>query len=332
MRTDNRNNLLLIAMIILLGLFFLIDLTYGSLHIPIKTVWQSLLGIEKQSIEHEIVINIRLPKAITAITVGVSLSIAGLVMQTLFRNPLADPYILGISSGASLGVAIVVMTTSILPTFLTGTWAMVLAAIIGATTVMLLIIAISYRVESAVSLLVVGIMLGTIAASIVSVIQYFSNPDTIKIFIMWHLGSLQAVSWQQLRIIVPIVFIGTISIFYLQQKLNALLLGEKYAQGLGINIRQTRLIIVISTSILAGSITAFTGPIAFIGIAVPHIAKGIFKTANHRVLLPACMLVGADLLLLCDIVSQLPLHPLPINTVSALFGAPIIIWIILKKR
>ena len=278
-------------------------------------------------------LNFRLPKAITAILAGASLSVAGLMMQTLFRNSLADPYILGVSSGASLGVALVMMAASILPvSFVSSGWALIVAAIIGASVVLALVVGVSFRVQNAVSLLIVGLMFGTIAGSIVSVLQNFSNPDAIKLFVMWTFGSLSAVTWTYMQVLLPVSLLGLGMAFFLQKRLDGLLLGENYARGLGVSIVGTRFLIVISTGLLAGGITAFTGPIAFVGVAIPHIARGIFRTSSHKILMPATVLCGASLILFCDIISQLPAYTLPINTISALFGAPIIIWIILKKR
>lgn len=315
-----------IALIIL----FLLDLAWGSIRIPIAEVISTFSGNGSNEIHSEILVNFRLPKAITAMLAGSALSVAGLMMQTLFRNPLADPYVLGVSSGASLGAALVMMSTGVIVGS-ASSWIVVVAAIAGAALVMMLVVGVSFKVQSAVSLLIVGIMLGTIVSSIVGVLQYFSNPDAIKLFIMWNLGSLSAVTWEHLRILTPIILIGLFLAFSLQRRLDGLLLGENYAKGLGISIIQTRILIVITTSLLAGAVTAFTGPIGFIGIAVPHIARGIFKTSNHNTLIPASILLGAILILICDIVSQIPTYTLPINTISSLFGAPVIIWIILKK-
>ena len=290
-------------------------------------------GKGAEGINSEILLNFRLPKAITAVLAGASLSVAGLMMQTLFRNPLADPYILGVSPGASLGVAWVMMAAAFLPVaFVSSGWALIAAAIIGASIVLVLVVGVSFKVNNAVSLLIVGIMFGTIASSFVSVLQNFSNPDAVKLFVMWTFGSLSAVTWNYMTVLLPVVLVGLGLAFYLQKKLDGLLLGENYARGLGISITKTRFLIVLATGLLAGGITAFTGPIAFVGVAIPHIARGVFRTSLHRILLPACVLLGASLLLVCDIISQMPTYTLPINTISALFGAPIIIWIILKRR
>ncbi len=332
MNQTNRNILLFSLLLFSLVVLFFFDLLFGSIQIPFLDVIQSFSHSNSEHIHYEIVQNIRLPKAITAILVGAALSVAGLMMQTLFRNPLADPYILGVSSGASLGVAVGIMLSSAIPFLVVSAWNTVLSAILGATIVMLMVLFISYKVRNSVTLLIVGIMLGTITASIVNIIQYFSNPDVIKLFVVWSMGSLGSVTWEHLTIITPLILVGIGVSIVLQKKMNALLLGENYAVGLGVNISRTRFLIVLITSVLAGAVTAFTGPIAFIGIAVPHMVRGIFRTANHEILIPASLLVGANLLLVCDILSQIPTYPLPINTISALFGAPIIIWIILKRR
>ena len=312
---------------------FLADLAWGSIHISLNEIIATFTGNGQDGINSEILLNFRLPKAITAVLAGASLSVAGLMMQTLFRNPLADPYILGVSSGASLGVALITMASAFLPVVLVNSgWAMILAAVIGAALVLLLVVGVSFRIQNAVSLLIVGIMFGTIASSIVSVLQNFSNPDAIKLFVMWTFGSLSAVTWTYMQVLLPVSLIGIGMAFFLQKRLDGLLLGENYARGLGVSIIQTRFLIVIATGLLAGGITAFTGPIAFVGVAIPHIARGIFRTSGHKILLPATILCGASLLLVCDIISQIPTYTLPINTISSLFGAPVILWIILKRK
>ena len=309
---------------------FLADLAFGSVRISIPDVLNVFFCNGGNSVTEQILLNFRLPKAITAILAGASLSVAGLMMQTLFRNPLADPYILGVSSGASLGVALVMMASALLPIeFVNSGWASIGAAVIGASLVLLMVVAVSFKVRNAVSLLIIGIMFGTMASSVVNVIQNFSNPDAVKLFQMWTFGSLSAVTWTYMQVLLPIVLFGLGASLLLQKRLDGLLLGENYARGLGISIVQIRFFIVLLTGILAGSVTAFAGPIAFVGVAIPHISRGLFKTSLHKVLIPACIMCGASLILLCDIVSQLPAYVLPINSVSALFGAPIIIWIII---
>ena len=318
LQTMKRNAGIFIGLGVLLALFFCLDICSGSIWL---WPWGDLNPME-QNILHAI----RLPKAITAILAGAALSVSGLIMQTLFRNPLAGPYTLGVSSGASLGVAFLTMCSASLVLMLP------IAACIGATMVLLLVLAVSRKVTSNVSLLIVGMMFGSIAGALVSLLQNFANPDALKLFIVWTLGSLSSVGWSDMQLMVPILIVGALFVLLALKPLNGLLLGEEYAKGLGINVARTRLFIVLATGLLAGGVTAFCGPIAFIGVAVPHIARGIFKTSNHRVTIPACVLIGACLLLVCDVLCSLFIYPLPISTVSALFGAPIIIWIILKHK
>lgn len=328
----SRNALLFIILTLLAVVLFIADLAWGSIPISISEIMSVFFGNGGEGINSEILLNFRLPKAITAVLAGAALSVAGLMMQTLFRNPLADPYILGVSSGASLGVALVMMAASLLPAAFVGSgWALIVAAILGASVVLVLVVGVSFRVSHSVTLLIVGIMFGSIAGSLVSVLQNFSNPDAIKLFVMWTFGSLSAVTWSYMQVLMPVVVVGVGMAFFLQKRLDGLLLGENYARGLGISIQQTRFLIVLATGLLAGGITAFTGPIAFVGVAIPHIARGLFHTSSHKILLPATVLCGASLLLACDIITQIPTYTLPINTVSALFGAPVIIWIILRK-
>lgn len=332
-KISTKNIILFSLLILIMFAAFLSDLAFGSMRIPVSKLIGIISGSNTDPIHIEILLNFRLPKAITAIIAGASLSVAGLLMQTLFRNPLADPYILGVSSGAGLGVAITMMSASLLPAFfISSGWGIIGAAVIGAAVVLLLVILVSYRLNNSVSLLIVGIMFGTIAGSIVSILQNFSNPDAIKLYVMWTFGSLSAVTWENMQVLFPVILTGLILAFVLHKKSDGLLLGENYARGLGINIRQTRIWIVVATGLLAGGITAFTGPIAFVGIAIPHLARGVFKTAKHKILIPASVLIGATLILICDIITQIPEYTLPINTVSALFGAPVIIWIILRRK
>lgn len=319
-----------IAIFAFLSLFLVllwgIDVCSGSL-------WLWPFG-DLSPMERQILHAIRLPKAITAVLAGAALSVAGLIMQTLFRNPLAGPYTLGVSSGASLGVAMLTMLGGILSTFnfQLSTIGLPIAACIGAIAVLLLVLAVSRRVTSNVSLLIVGMMFGSIAGALVSLMQNFANPDALKLFIVWTLGSLSSVGWGDMPMMASILLLGAFFVLLALKPLNGLLLGEDYAHGLGIDVARTRLYIVLATGLLAGGVTAFCGPVAFIGVAVPHIARGIFLTSNHRITVPASALIGACLLLVCDILCSLFIYPLPISTVSALFGAPVIIWIILKNN
>ena len=328
---DKVNRVVLFAVLSILCVFlFFADVFWGSISIPIT----SLFG-GTDTIYHEILFNFRLPKAITAIAAGAAISVAGLIMQTLFRNPLAEPYVLGISSGAGLGVAILLLASSLLPFALAeSSWGLIIAATTGAFLVLLIILAASFKVKQAVSLLIIGIMVGQIAGSLISILQNYSNPDSLKLYIVWTFGSLSAVTWTYMKIMLPVITIGIFLVFFIQKQLNGLLLGEQYARGLGISIRQTRILIVLAAALLAGATTAFTGPIAFIGIAVPHFVRRLFRTSNHQITIPATLLCGGALLLLCDLATQIPSqgYTLPINAVSALVGAPTVIWIILKNK
>ncbi len=322
-------NLKFILLIFITAALFIADVVYGSVRIPLNELFSG------NEVYHNIIYNFRLPKALTALITGAAISVAGLIMQTLFRNPLAGPYVLGVSSGASLGVAIFILAGSILPaTFIESGWGLVISATLGAILVLMMVLAVSFRVRQTVSLLIVGIMFGQLSGSLVTILQNSSDPDSLKLFVVWTFGSLSAVTWNYMWVMLPIVVVGLAIVFAIQKPLNALLLGENYAQGLGVNTSRTRLLIIIAIALLAGATTAFTGPIAFIGMAVPHLVRGLLKSSYLQLTIPGSVLVGASLLLLCDIVCQLPAngYTLPINAVSALVGAPIIIWIILKNR
>ena len=323
-----------ILLIVLLIVAFVADILFGSVNLALKDVWQALGGQGDDLIYREIIINHRLPKAITAILTGVALSVAGVLMQTMFHNPLAGPDVLGVTSGASLGVALLTLGTTALPLWMLTGWGQVAAAVIGAVGVLLLIIVVSIKIPQTLSLLIVGMMFGQFTGAIVSVLQSFSNPDTLKLFVTWTFGSLSAVGWNYMSVMAPVIVLGVLIALLLQKQLNVFLLGTNYATGLGVSVTRLRLLVIIATALLAGTSTAFTGPIAFIGITVPHIARGLFRTSNHGVVLPASMLCGAVIMLLCDLISQLPgmQSTLPVNAVTALFGAPVIIWIILKNK
>ena len=322
-------NLKFILLLLVTAILFVADIAYGSVRIPISELFSN------NEVYHNIIYNFRLPKALTALITGAAISVAGLIMQTLFRNPLAGPYVLGVSSGASLGVAIFILAGGILPAaFIESGWGLVISATLGAILVLMMVLAVSFRVRQAVSLLIVGIMFGQLSGSLVTILQNSSDPDSLKLFVVWTFGSLSAVTWNYMWVMLPIVIVGLAIVFAIQKPLNALLLGENYAVGLGVNTSRTRFLIIIAIALLAGATTAFTGPIAFIGMAVPHLVRGLLQTSNHQLTIPGSVLIGASLLLLCDLVCQLPAngYTLPINAVSALVGAPIIIWIILKNR
>ena len=264
-----------------------------------------------------------------------AVSVSGLLMQTLFRNPLAGPYVLGVSSGASLGVAVYILAGGFLPlAFLQSGWGLVVSAVLGAVLVLLLVLSVSFKIRDSVTLLIVGMMFGQIASSVVSVLQNISNPDSLKLFVVWTFGDLSAVTWSYMKAMIPIVGIGLLIVFLIQKPLNVLLLGENYARALGVSVVKIRLLIIIATALLAGGVTAFTGPIAFIGLAVPHMVRLLWKTSDHKITIPASLLTGANILLICDLLSQSTLngYVLPINAISSLVGAPVIIWIILRKR
>lgn len=320
-----RNLLVFIVLLLLLGALLWLDLCSGSM-------WISPLADSWSAMERQIFVHLRLPKTLTALMAGAALSVTGLVMQTLFRNPLAGPYILGVSNGAGLGVAFITMCSTMLFGMSgVGHFGVATAAIIGSTMVLLLVLAVSRRVKSSVSLLIVGMMIGSIAGALVNLMQNFANPDALKLFVVWTLGSLNGVGWSEIPFLAGIFVVGMLLVALLTKPLNGLLLGEDYARGLGVNVQRTRLLIVLATGLLAGGVTAFCGPIAFVGVAVPHIARGVLQSSNHRLTLPAAALIGADLLLVCDILCNIGTYPLPISTISALFAAPVIIWIILKK-
>ena len=333
-----KNTYIFIGLTILLVVLALLDTCSGSVWIGIEKWFNSSASLfnNGSTVEQQILWQLRFPKMLTAILAGASLSVAGLMMQTLFRNPLAGPYILGVSSGASLGVALVTMlgTLAFSPLRLLASSpnSIIAAAIIGSMLTMLLVMLIARRIRSNVTLLIVGMMVGNIAGALVNMIQNFANPDSLKLFIVWTLGSLSGVSWNELPTLTIGIAIATIIVLMLIKPLNGLLLGEDYARGLGINVQRTRWMVVAASCLLAGSVTAFCGPIAFIGVAVPHIARGVFATSNHRLTVPASALIGANILLICDILCNIGTYALPISTMSALFGAPIILWIVLKKR
>jgi iron complex transport system permease protein len=282
--------------------------------------------------------NFRIPKAITAVLVGIGLSISGLLMQTLFRNPLAGPYVLGLSSGASLGVAFIVLGTGFLPssiaTFFLSNYGLVIASSLGSFFVLLAVLLVSQQLKDTMAILIVGLMFGSFTSAIVSVLSYFTSAEKLQKFTFWSMGSISNLSWNEISLLTLFVGIGIGISFMVIKPLNALLLGEKYAQSIGINYKKTRFIIIIATSILAGSITAFAGPIAFIGLAVPHIAKLLFQTSNHFVLFWSTLLLGAIVMLCCDTIAQVPGNDitLPINAITSVMGAPVVIWLLVRKK
>ncbi len=322
----------------IVAVLFIFNISLGSVNIPFHEILTALFTgqAEKESWVN-IIRQFRLPKALTAILAGTGLSIAGLQMQTLFRNPLAGPYVLGISSGASLGVALIVLLSSALTGLSVGiemnNWAIVLASSIGSSIVLFCVILVSVKIRDSMTLLIIGLMFGSVAGAAVSVLQFFSEAKQLQIYLIWTFGSLGGLGWNELQVLAIFVVIGLGISFYSFKPLNTLLLSENYAQSLGVNVKLTRILIVVSTSLLAGGITAFCGPIAFIGLAVPHLTRLIFNTSDHKILIPSVAVSGMIIMLFCDIVSQLPgsQHILPINAVTSLIGAPVVIWIILSK-
>ena len=339
MRNKNRNTLLFFILTLSLVLLLLLNIRLGSVSIPIKDVFNSLIdGNSSKETWDYIIINYRLPKAITAIVVGIGLSISGLLMQTLFRNPLAGPDVLGLSSGSSLGVATIVMGAAFLPiglsSILLSSYGIILASSLGSFLVLLAVLAVSQRLRDTMAILIFGLMFASLTNAIVGTLTYFSTAEQLQKFTFWSMGNLGNLSWSSIVILSVCVTIGLLLSLVSIKPLNALLLGENYARSLGMNYKRTRLIIIFATSILAGSVTAYAGPIAFIGLAVPHIAKLVFQTSNHTILFWATLLLGAIIMLICDSISQLPGSDLtlPINAVTSIFGAPIVIWLLVRKR
>jgi iron complex transport system permease protein len=339
LNNQKRNTVLFSLLFLGLIVLFFVNISLGSITIPIKEVYNSLTGGQASKSTWEyIIINYRLPKAITAVLVGMGLSISGLLMQTLFRNPLAGPYVLGLSSGASLGVAFVILGASILPSFLSGIllspYGIVLASTLGSTTVLLLVLLVSQRLRDTMAILIVGLMFGSFTSAIVGVLTYFSSAEQLQKFTFWSMGNLGNLSWSSILILTICVMLGLFLSLLSIKPLNALLLGENYAKSMGLNFNKARLIIILATSILAGSITAYAGPIAFVGLAVPHIAKLVFQTSNHTVLFWSTLLFGAAIMLICDVVSQMPGMEitLPINAITSILGAPVVIWLLVRKR
>jgi iron complex transport system permease protein len=339
LNNPKRNTLLFSLLFLGLIFLFFVNISLGSITIPFKEVITSLTGGQASKSTWEyIIINYRLPKAITAVLVGMGLSISGLLMQTLFRNPLAGPYVLGLSSGASLGVAFVILGASLLPSFLSvillSPYGIVLASTLGSTTVLLLVLLVSQQLRDTMAILIVGLMFGSFTSAIVGVLTYFSSAEQLQKFTFWSMGNLGNLSWSSILILSICVLVGLFLSLLSIKPLNALLLGENYAKSMGLNFNKARLIIILATSILAGSITAYAGPIAFIGLAVPHIAKLVFQTSNHTILFWSTLLFGAAIMLICDVVSQMPGMEitLPINAITSILGAPVVIWLLVRKR
>lgn len=330
------NKLFSFILLIFIPICFVADILFGSVNIPFDGFCDVLKG-NADSLWYNIIVNLRLPRACTALLVGMALPISGLLMQTLFRNPLADPYVLGVSTGASLGVALFTLAGGTTVGFLSacnGTIGTAIFALIGSTIVILLILAIAPKVKDTASLLIIGIMFGSITAAIVNVLQYFSNPNEVHDFILWTMGSFANIDSTELILMASCIVPATIATILIHKPLDAILLGDNYAHGLGVQTARLRIIVIIISAILASIVTAFAGPIGFVGMTVPHIARFAFKTNSHKKLIINSLLIGVNLMLLCDLISQLPgmQSMLPINTVTAIFGAPIVILVIYKGR
>lgn len=330
----------IISSFLLMILLFLVNISIGSVHIPSIEIFWGIVGgeISKNSWE-TILFEYRLPKAFTAILAGMALSLSGLQMQTFFRNPLAGPYVLGISSGAGLGVAILVLGGGafgwrLMGESFLGIWGTIFSASLGAILVLVLMSLTAWKVKDSMTLLIIGLMFGSATGAIISLLSYFGDAEELKLFTIWSMGSLGGTSKVQLSIFLFTCLFGVLPILFYVKSYNAMLLGEGYAATMGVNLYQLRWAMILSTGILAGSATAFCGPVAFIGIAVPHLARMVFQTGDHRVLFPASALIGSAFLLVCDSISQLPgsAETLPINAVTSLFGAPLVIWLILKRN
>ena len=311
-------------------LFFLLNLLLGSVHIPLRSVWNILWGNTDESvIWQNIIWKSRVPQALTALVAGAGLSVSGLQMQTVFRNPLAGPSVLGISSGASLGVACVVLLSGAM-----GGVALSVAAIIGALAVMALIVYVSQKVKGNVTLLIIGVMIGYVASAVIGVLKYFSVEEDIRAYVIWGLGSFARVSGDQMVLFVCIMAVLLPLSFLLIKTMNLLLLGDGYARNLGLNIKRARLLVISCSGVLVAIVTAYCGPIMFIGLAVPHLCRAIFHSSDHRVLMPATLLVGASLALVCNLIARMPGFEgaLPVNSVTALVGAPVVVSVLFRKR
>ena len=316
---------ILFAMLAALTLFlFLLDLAVGAVAVPLGDVWAALTGGDCPRATAKIILNIRLIKAVVALLAGAALSVSGLQMQTLFRNPLAGPYVLGISSGASLGVALVVLAGFGSSIGIAG------AAWLGAALVLVVIAAVGHRIKDIMVILILGMMFSSGIGAVVQILQYVANDESLKMFVVWTMGSLGDVTFDQLAVLVPSIIAGLLLAVVTIKPLNLLLFGEEYAVTMGLNVRRSRGLLFLSTTLLAGTVTAFCGPIGFIGLAMPHVTRMLFRNSDHRVLVPGTVLSGASVLLLCDLVSKL--FTLPINAITALLGIPIVVWVVLRNK
>lgn len=315
---------LFIMLSVLTAVLFCVDLSVGAVSIPVADVWAALTGGDCPDATAFIVRNIRLIKAVVALLTGAALSVSGLQMQTLFRNPLAGPYVLGISSGASLGVALVVLAGMSSSIGIAG------AAWVGAAAVLIVIASVGHRIKDIMVILILGMMFSSGVGAVVQILQYLSEEESLKAFVIWTMGSLGDVTGTQLAVLAPAVVVGLILAVATIKPLNLLLFGEEYSVTMGLNLRRSRLLLFLSTTLLAGTVTAFCGPIGFIGLAMPHVARMLMRDSDHRVLIPATALAGGAVLLLCDIISKL--FTLPINAITALLGIPVVVWVVLRNK
>jgi iron complex transport system permease protein len=329
----SRSTILFVSLSLLLVILFVLDLLIGSVHIPLRDILGAIVGAEVDPATRLIVLDIRLIKTIVAILTGIALSVSGLQMQTLFRNPLAGPYVLGISSGASLGVAIFILGMPLLGVATNSTLSSIGtagAAWLGSALILTFVASASTRIKDIMVILILGMMISSGVSAVVQILQYLSHEEALKSFVIWTMGSLGDVTTNQLHLMLPAVLIGLVVSVAVIKPLNLLLLGEQYARTMGLNVRRSRYLIFLSTTLLAGTVTAFCGPIGFVGLAIPHIARMLFCNADHRILLPASALCGAVTLLACDIISKY--LTLPINTITALLGIPIVIWVVIRNK
>lgn len=320
----SRSVLLFTALAALTLFLFLLDLAVGAVAVPLGDVWAALTGGDCPRATAKIILNIRLIKAVVALLAGAALSVSGLQMQTLFRNPLAGPYVLGISSGASLGVALVVLAGVGSSIGIAG------AAWLGAALVLVVIAAVGHRIKDIMVILILGMMFSSGIGAVVQILQYVANDESLKMFVVWTMGALGDVTLDQLAVLIPSIIAGLLLAVITIKPLNLLLFGEEYAVTMGLNVRRSRGLLFLSTTLLAGTVTAFCGPIGFIGLAMPHVTRMLFRNSDHRVLVPGTVLSGASVLLLCDLVSKL--FTLPINAITALLGIPIVVWVVLRNK
>ena len=341
MQRPLKNTVLALAILLSMVLFMFLNIALGSVSIPLPAVWDILTGTREAPANWtNIIWKSRFPQVLTALVAGAGLSISGLQMQTVFKNPLADPSVLGISSGASLGVALVVLMSGTIGGIalsqagILGEVALTVAAIAGAMAVMALIVLASHKVKGNVTLLIIGVMIGYLANAIIGILKYFSVEEDVKAYVIWGLGSFSRVSGDQMGIFTGIMAV-LIPLSMLSVKtLNLLLLGDGYARNLGLNIKRARILVILSAGVLTAIVTAYCGPIAFLGLAVPHLCRMVFQTSDHRVLMPASVLVGASLALMCNLLARMPglEGALPVNSVTALIGAPIVASVLFRKR